>query len=111
MNMPGIDFFTCKRCGAKLAFLAQLYAPLDREDAFHREVYVFLCQNTNCAAVGRWDQCCGCGGRGGAGPRRPHVLPSHVCVWLCLPALCCRCCEPWPACRRMHVYCHFMRLS
>lgn len=36
--------FHCDSCGRQLAFLLQIYCPIDRiEAAFHRSIYVFVC--------------------------------------------------------------------
>jgi pre-rRNA-processing protein TSR4 len=40
----------CGRCASVLAFLLQLYAPIEENDAaFHRCVYLFICRASGCA--------------------------------------------------------------
>ncbi|KAL4704299.1 hypothetical protein ACJJTC_012875 [Scirpophaga incertulas] len=39
----------CRKCTDPLTFLCQIYAPFeDRDDAFHRTVFVFICGNKAC---------------------------------------------------------------
>ena len=55
--LPSGDAVQCRRCGVSLTFLLQLYAPVPasvvgHDGAFHRCLYLFLCQNTACVAAG-----------------------------------------------------------
>ncbi len=56
VNIPEGDQTRCGACGNPLGFLLQVYAPLreegggldQREDVFHRTLFVFVCQNMAC---------------------------------------------------------------
>uniref|UniRef100_A0A1I7XVG1 MYND-type domain-containing protein n=1 Tax=Steinernema glaseri TaxID=37863 RepID=A0A1I7XVG1_9BILA len=51
-NLPAQEDICCPSCSKDMAFLAQLYCPLDlAEDTFHRAIFVFLCRNPNCSKV------------------------------------------------------------
>ncbi|KAF7457529.1 Programmed cell death protein 2 [Cryptosporidium felis] len=48
-NLPRYRDLQCSSCGSRMRFLLQVYAPLDnRDDLFHRSLFVFIC--TNCAS-------------------------------------------------------------
>ena len=48
-GLPSPAAMACRRCGEPLAFLLQIYAPLDdAEDAFHRTLYLFCCRDGRC---------------------------------------------------------------
>ncbi|XP_078445258.1 zinc finger (MYND type) family protein / programmed cell death 2 C-terminal domain-containing protein isoform X2 [Wolffia australiana] len=49
LNLPSEKSRVCGFCGEPLQFLLQVYAPLsDKEIAFHRTLYVFLCPSMAC---------------------------------------------------------------
>lgn len=53
---PHPSTLTCHRCGNPMAFLVQVYAPLDKgigSDAYHRSLYVFCCRGRACVRQGR----------------------------------------------------------
>lgn len=61
-ELPGPGALACARCGRPLAFLLQVYAPLpDRDDAFHRSLFLFCCREPPCCA-GLRGEGCHCGG-------------------------------------------------
>lgn len=46
-NLP--QNIQCPQCQQPMVFLLQLYSPLDeREDCFHRTLFVFMCRNGIC---------------------------------------------------------------
>ncbi|KAH7648706.1 hypothetical protein FG379_002176 [Cryptosporidium bovis] len=46
--LPSHSDLQCNSCGFRLRFLLQIYAPLDeRDDLFHRTLFVFICINCN----------------------------------------------------------------
>ncbi|GLU16805.1 hypothetical protein SLE2022_332190 [Rubroshorea leprosula] len=48
-NLPSGRSCVCDLCGEPLQFLLQVYAPLvEKESAFHRTVFVFMCLSMNC---------------------------------------------------------------
>ncbi|GLD97470.1 hypothetical protein PINS_up006154 [Pythium insidiosum] len=48
--VPSNEALSCSACAKPLAFLLQIYCPLDDQpDAFHRSLYVFCCRQTGCA--------------------------------------------------------------
>ncbi|XP_040821624.1 programmed cell death protein 2 isoform X1 [Ochotona curzoniae] len=50
-GLPGPGALACALCGRPLAFLLQVYAPLpDRDDAFHRALFLFCCREPPCCA-------------------------------------------------------------
>eukprot|EP01138_Halocafeteria_seosinensis_P016340 gb/GECG01016671.1/.p1 GENE.gb/GECG01016671.1/~~gb/GECG01016671.1/.p1 ORF type:complete len:424 (+),score=55.19 gb/GECG01016671.1/:1-1272(+) len=56
-HVPDKDALTCDRCDKQMLFLMQIYAPLDEaevghSDAFHRMLYVFVCQQSSCVGEG-----------------------------------------------------------
>ena len=52
-GLPSPAAMACRRCGEPLAFLLQIYAPLDdAEDAFHRTLYLFCCRDGRCVERG-----------------------------------------------------------
>ena len=51
-DLPDTDTLVCGRCEKRLSFLLQLYAPLaEFEHAFHRMLYVFVCDDGECSGV------------------------------------------------------------
>lgn len=53
LRLPSAAELHCPECGDPLAFLLQLYASLDeRDDAFHRTLFVFICRRGPCLRVG-----------------------------------------------------------
>ncbi|OII71917.1 programmed cell death related protein [Cryptosporidium ubiquitum] len=49
-NLPKYRDLQCNSCGTRMRFLLQVYAPQDdREDLFHRSVFVFICTNCTCS--------------------------------------------------------------
>ncbi|CAM9264410.1 unnamed protein product [Laminaria digitata] len=49
-DLPASQDMRCGECTHPLAFLVQLYCPLDHEDdAFHRCLYVFCCPKASCS--------------------------------------------------------------
>ncbi|GMF11902.1 unnamed protein product [Phytophthora lilii] len=52
-GVPSAAQLSCAECGDPLAFLLQIYCPLDdEEDAFHRSLYVFVCRSPGCSRQG-----------------------------------------------------------
>lgn len=50
-GLPGPGALACALCGRPLAFLLQVCAPLpDRDDAFHRALFLFCCRESPCCA-------------------------------------------------------------
>eukprot|EP01097_Dermamoeba_algensis_P004041 TRINITY_DN2706_c0_g1_i1.p1 TRINITY_DN2706_c0_g1~~TRINITY_DN2706_c0_g1_i1.p1 ORF type:complete len:404 (+),score=92.46 TRINITY_DN2706_c0_g1_i1:44-1255(+) len=48
-EIPTREQVKCEVCSKPLSFLLQLYAPLgDREDTYHRMIYVFVCKDGIC---------------------------------------------------------------
>jgi pre-rRNA-processing protein TSR4 len=52
-NLPNSEVFECKICKKPMAFLLQVYAPLNEETVddqrcFHRTIFVFCCKNGKC---------------------------------------------------------------
>lgn len=47
-NVPAPDALKCDLCQDQCTFLLQLYASLEKEHAFHRTLYVFVCPNEAC---------------------------------------------------------------
>ncbi|XP_041976344.1 programmed cell death protein 2 [Aricia agestis] len=48
-NLPNPSELTCSKCENPLIFLCQVYAPYeDREDCFHRTLFIFICRNGSC---------------------------------------------------------------
>ncbi|CAG9785075.1 unnamed protein product [Diatraea saccharalis] len=48
-DLPNSSQLSCKKCSGPLIFLCQVYAPYeDRDDAFHRTIYLFICRNGSC---------------------------------------------------------------
>ena len=48
-NLPKDDQLACRICKKPCVFLLQVYAPFtERENCFHRTVFVFVCRNPNC---------------------------------------------------------------
>lgn len=48
-DLPDSEKLRCSSCSRQLTFLLQLYAPLeDDPQAFHRSVFVFVCNTDNC---------------------------------------------------------------
>ena len=53
LHLPSAAELCCPECGDPLAFLLQLYASLDdRDDAFHRALFVFVCRRGPCLRAG-----------------------------------------------------------
>ncbi|KAJ8749628.1 hypothetical protein K2173_026277 [Erythroxylum novogranatense] len=49
INLPSGQSCTCDICGQPLQFLLQVYSPLsDKESAFHRTIFVFMCTSMSC---------------------------------------------------------------
>ncbi|KAH7463828.1 Programmed cell death protein 2 [Phytophthora ramorum] len=52
-SIPSTEQLACTECKCPLAFLLQIYCPLDdEEDAFHRSLYVFVCRSAGCGRQG-----------------------------------------------------------
>ncbi len=48
-SLPSTQRLRCPRCDRPMSLLCQVYAPFeDDPDAFHRTVFVFLCNKSNC---------------------------------------------------------------
>ncbi|XP_035220619.1 programmed cell death protein 2-like [Stegodyphus dumicola] len=48
-DLPNPADLLCKKCEKPLAFLLQVYAPVaEKEDTFHRTIFVFMCLNGKC---------------------------------------------------------------
>lgn len=54
-NVPAPEDLKCAGCADQLTFLLQLYASLEKDDAFHRTIYVFVCSNEGCGKANRND--------------------------------------------------------
>lgn len=53
LTVPTTAQLACAECSHALAFLVQIYCPLDDEpDAFHRSLFVFVCRQPGCARQG-----------------------------------------------------------
>ncbi|XP_059435324.1 uncharacterized protein LOC132168219 isoform X1 [Corylus avellana] len=48
MNLPSGKSCVCDICGEPLQFLLQVYAPIEKEYAFHRTLFVFMCLSMSC---------------------------------------------------------------
>ncbi|KAK9174093.1 Programmed cell death protein 2 C-terminal putative domain protein [Cryptosporidium meleagridis] len=49
-NLPQYRDLQCNICGTRMRFLLQVYAPQDdREDLFHRSIFLFICTNCTCS--------------------------------------------------------------
>ncbi|KAK7341801.1 hypothetical protein VNO80_24740 [Phaseolus coccineus] len=48
LNIPSGGSFVCDICGDPLQFLLQVYAPTEKETAFHRMLFVFMCPSMKC---------------------------------------------------------------
>ncbi|XP_062155616.1 uncharacterized protein LOC133863605 isoform X1 [Alnus glutinosa] len=48
VNLPSGKSCVCDICGEPLQFLLQVYAPIEKEYAFHRTLFVFMCLSMNC---------------------------------------------------------------
>mgnify|MGYP004659433205 FL=1 len=52
--IPDHSDLVCPYCQKPLCFMVQLYNPCDEKaDAYHRCIYVFVCQNQDCLEKGR----------------------------------------------------------
>lgn len=52
-TVPSTQELACTECGNVLAFLLQIYCPLDDvADAFHRSLYLFCCRQPGCSKQG-----------------------------------------------------------
>ncbi|KAK5581241.1 hypothetical protein RB653_001272 [Dictyostelium firmibasis] len=48
-NIPKREELFCEKCSKQMAFLMQIYAPIDEnEDSFHRMVHIFCCKDPRC---------------------------------------------------------------
>lgn len=47
-NVPQPQDLSCPHCQDQCTFLLQLYASLEHDNAFHRSIYLFVCQNEAC---------------------------------------------------------------
>lgn len=47
-NVPTPDQLKCGQCQDQCTFLLQLYASLEKEQAFHRTLFIFVCPNEAC---------------------------------------------------------------
>ncbi|CAG0917128.1 unnamed protein product [Notodromas monacha] len=48
-DLPSDEDLRCRRCQERMAFLLQIYAPIEtRVDGFHRTLFVFLCRTASC---------------------------------------------------------------
>lgn len=56
-NLPKADQLRCGKCGKVCVFLMQVYAPADQlnPSAFHRTLFIFICQDPNCSMPNRTD--------------------------------------------------------
>ncbi|XP_031848269.2 zinc finger protein RP-8 [Nomia melanderi] len=51
-NIPGEKELQCEYCHEPCIFLCQIYAPYEnKEDAFHRTIYVFVCRKPECCKL------------------------------------------------------------
>ncbi|KAB1223806.1 Programmed cell death protein 2 [Morella rubra] len=48
VNLPSGKSCVCDICGEPLQFLLQVYAPIEKDYAFHRTLFVFMCSSMNC---------------------------------------------------------------
>ncbi|KAM3707555.1 hypothetical protein ACJW31_02G033600 [Castanea mollissima] len=48
VNLPSGKACVCDICGEPLQFVLQVYAPIEKEYAFHRMLFVFMCSSMNC---------------------------------------------------------------
>jgi pre-rRNA-processing protein TSR4 len=49
LDIPHPDDLKCKHCQQPMAFLLQVYSPLDQPpEAYHRALYVFICHHREC---------------------------------------------------------------
>ncbi|KAJ7968146.1 Programmed cell death protein 2 [Quillaja saponaria] len=48
VNLPSGRSCACDICGESLQFLLQVYAPMEKESAFHRMLFVFMCPSMRC---------------------------------------------------------------
>nr|XP_043621654.1 programmed cell death protein 2 [Erigeron canadensis] len=57
INLPLGDSCLCEICGEPLRFLLQAYAPLtDKDSAFHRTLFVFMCPSMSCLRQDQHEQ-------------------------------------------------------
>lgn len=48
-NVPKPKDLECGSCNQPKTFLCQVYAPVEeKEECFHRTIYVFVCKNQEC---------------------------------------------------------------
>ena len=48
-TIPSLEDLTCCKCGKLMLFLLQVYAPREeKEECFHRTIYIFVCRNGAC---------------------------------------------------------------
>lgn len=50
-NLPGPEELLCRVCSKPTMFLLQVGAPLEREDTFHRTIFLFVCTNPKCCKL------------------------------------------------------------
>ncbi|KAI4301453.1 hypothetical protein L6164_034731 [Bauhinia variegata] len=48
VNLPSGRSFMCDICGEPFQFLLQVYTPIEKENTFHRMLYVFMCLSMKC---------------------------------------------------------------
>uniref|UniRef100_A0A2N9EUI5 MYND-type domain-containing protein n=1 Tax=Fagus sylvatica TaxID=28930 RepID=A0A2N9EUI5_FAGSY len=48
VHLPSGKSCVCDTCGEPLQFVLQVYAPIEKEYAFHRMLFVFMCSSMNC---------------------------------------------------------------
>ncbi len=90
VSLPHRDAVKCRACGNGMQLLLQVYAPVDadvvhHDDAYHRELYVFVCKKGGCVGNGGYvPQSCHCAVRSPRhfAPRRQHCYASwRCCSW------------------------------
>ncbi|KDP33257.1 hypothetical protein JCGZ_13097 [Jatropha curcas] len=74
INLPSGRSSVCDICGDPLQFLLQVYAPLsEKESAFHRTLFVFMCPSMSCLLQDQHEQW----------KRRPEKSSRSVKVFRC----------------------------
>ncbi|KAF3436493.1 hypothetical protein FNV43_RR23585 [Rhamnella rubrinervis] len=56
VNLPSGRSCLCDICGEPLQFVLQVYAPVDKECAFHRTLFVFMCTSMDCLRQDQHEQ-------------------------------------------------------
>ncbi|XP_034946617.1 programmed cell death protein 2 [Chelonus insularis] len=50
-KIPTAKDVECRNCGNPCVFLCQIYAALDQPNAFHRQIFIFICRDFNCCEL------------------------------------------------------------